>query len=55
MSETNNADVLIVRLVAIQEMNEAWERLKALSQKRQERLFGAHELQNFNRWVTRKT
>ena len=30
-------------------MNEAWERLKALAQKRQEKLYGAHEIQHFNR------
>ncbi|XP_064649219.1 spectrin alpha chain-like isoform X2 [Lineus longissimus] len=33
------------------EMNEAWERLKNLSRHRQERLFGAHEIQRFNRDV----
>jgi spectrin alpha len=31
------------------EVNEAWEHLKKLTQHRQERLFGAHEIQNFNR------
>jgi len=33
------------------EVNEAWARLKQLSLLRQERLFGAHEIQRFNRWV----
>lgn len=32
-----------------QEVNEAWRRLKDLSLLRQERLFGAHEIQRFNR------
>ncbi|XP_067662527.1 spectrin alpha chain-like isoform X1 [Haliotis asinina] len=32
-----------------QEVNEAWQRLKQLSLLRQERLFGAHEIQRFNR------
>ena len=31
------------------EVNEAWQRLKQLSLLRQERLFGAHEIQRFNR------
>ncbi|XP_062606729.1 spectrin alpha chain-like isoform X6 [Saccostrea cucullata] len=31
------------------DVNEAWERLKNLSLLRQERLFGAHEIQRFNR------
>ncbi|XP_021345339.1 spectrin alpha chain-like, partial [Mizuhopecten yessoensis] len=31
-----------------QEINEAWQRLKQLSLLRQERLFGAHEIQRFN-------
>ena len=31
-------------------MNEAWERLKTLSAKRQEKLYGAHEIQHFNRY-----
>lgn len=42
-------------------MNEAWERLKALSLRRQEKLFGAHEIQHFNRdadetiaWIAEK-
>jgi spectrin alpha len=42
-------------------LNEAWERLKGLSLKRQERLFGAHEIQRFNRdadetlgWIAEK-
>ncbi len=30
---------------------EAWERLKSLSLRRQEKLFGAHEIQHFNRHV----
>lgn len=33
----------------LKEINEAWERLKNLSLLRQERLFGAHEIQRFNR------
>lgn len=44
-----------------QEVNEAWQRLKSRSLLRQERLFGAHEIQRFNRdadetiaWVTEK-
>ncbi|KAK3088368.1 hypothetical protein FSP39_018301 [Pinctada imbricata] len=32
-----------------EEVNEAWNRLKQLSLLRQERLFGAHEIQRFNR------
>ncbi|ESO95207.1 hypothetical protein LOTGIDRAFT_202396 [Lottia gigantea] len=32
-----------------QEVNEAWQRLKSQSLTRQERLFGAHEIQRFNR------
>lgn len=32
-----------------QELNEAWERLKKLTQRREARLYGAHEIQNFNR------
>ncbi|KAH9498947.1 hypothetical protein Btru_004017 [Bulinus truncatus] len=32
-----------------QEVNEAWHRLRQLSLLRQERLFGAHEIQRFNR------
>ena len=43
------------------ELNEAWERLKSLSLRRQEKLFGAHEIQHFNRdadetiaWITEK-
>ena len=32
------------------EVNEAWARLKQLSLLRQERLFGAHEIQRFNRY-----
>ncbi|GFO16769.1 spectrin alpha chain [Plakobranchus ocellatus] len=32
-----------------QEVNEAWQRLRQLSLLRQERLFGAHEIQRFNR------
>ena len=31
------------------EMNDAWEKLKQLTLRRQERLFGAHEIQHFNR------
>ena len=33
----------------VQEVNEAWEKLKQLALRRQERLFGAHEIQNFFR------
>lgn len=43
------------------DLNEAWDRLKAQSLKRQERLFGAHEIQRFNRdadesmaWIAEK-
>ncbi|GAB6021924.1 hypothetical protein CHUAL_006087 [Chamberlinius hualienensis] len=43
------------------ELNEAWQRLKMLSSQRQEKLFGAHEIQRFNRdadeaiaWITEK-
>ena len=32
-----------------QEVNEAWKRLRQLSLLRQERLYGAHEIQRFNR------
>ena len=32
------------------EVNEAWQRLRQLSLLRQERLFGAHEIQRFNRY-----
>ena len=42
-------------------MNEAWQRLKNLSLQRQEKLFGAHEIQRFNRdadetiaWIAEK-
>ncbi|ESO09912.1 hypothetical protein HELRODRAFT_156368 [Helobdella robusta] len=31
------------------ELNEAWEKLKNLASKREKSLFGAHEIQNFNR------
>uniref|UniRef100_T1IUQ9 Spectrin alpha chain n=1 Tax=Strigamia maritima TaxID=126957 RepID=T1IUQ9_STRMM len=44
-----------------EELNEAWQRLKALALSRQDRLFGAHEIQRFNRdadetiaWITEK-
>ncbi|XP_076343494.1 spectrin alpha chain-like isoform X2 [Tachypleus tridentatus] len=44
-----------------EELNEAWERLKALTLLRQEKLFGAHEIQRFNRnadetigWISEK-
>ena len=47
--------------IIFQELNEAWERLKGLSLKRQEKLFGAHEIQHFNRdaietlaWIAEK-
>ena len=43
------------------ELNEAWERLKQMALTRQERLFGAHEIQRFNRdadetiaWIAEK-
>lgn len=43
------------------ELNEAWSRLKQLSVMRQEKLFGAHEIQRFNRdadeaisWINEK-
>jgi len=32
-----------------EELNEAWQRLKQLAIVRQEKLFGAHEIQRFNR------
>lgn len=32
-----------------EEVNEAWQRLRQLSLLRQERLYGAHEIQRFNR------
>lgn len=32
------------------EVNAAWQRLKGLAQQRQGRLFGAAEVQRFNRW-----
>lgn len=45
----------------IQDLNEAWTRLKQLTLMRQERLFGAHEIQRFNRdadetvaWISEK-
>lgn len=45
----------------MQELNEAWIRLKQLTLFRQEKLFGAHEIQRFNRdadetvaWITEK-
>ncbi|KAL3244521.1 hypothetical protein MRX96_002280 [Rhipicephalus microplus] len=34
-----------------EELNEAWNKLKSLTLLRQERLFGAHEIQRFNRFV----
>lgn len=44
-----------------EELNEAWNKLKSLTLLRQERLFGAHEIQRFNRdadetitWITEK-
>ncbi|XP_076321230.1 spectrin alpha chain-like isoform X2 [Tachypleus tridentatus] len=44
-----------------EELNDAWQRLKALTLLRQEKLFGAHEIQRFNRdadetiaWITEK-
>ncbi|XP_026324055.1 spectrin alpha chain isoform X1 [Hyposmocoma kahamanoa] len=43
------------------ELNEAWQRLRQMSLMRQERLFGAHEIQRFNRdadetiaWISEK-
>ena len=47
--------------LCLQDLNEAWERLKSLSLRRQEKLFGAHEIQHFNRdadetmvWIAEK-
>lgn len=44
-----------------QELNEAWHRLRQLALVRQEKLFGAHEIQRFNRdadetiaWISEK-
>jgi spectrin alpha len=44
-----------------EELNEAWQRLKQLALLRQEKLFGAHEIQRFNRdadetvaWISEK-
>lgn len=44
-----------------EDLNEAWQRLKQLTLLRQEKLFGAHEIQRFNRdadetiaWITEK-
>ncbi|GFT44789.1 spectrin alpha chain [Nephila pilipes] len=44
-----------------EELNDAWQRLKALTLLKQEKLFGAHEIQRFNRdadetiaWITEK-
>lgn len=34
-----------------EEVNAAWQRLKGLAQQRQGKLFGAAEVQRFNRWV----
>lgn len=49
------------RLNIVQELNEAWQRLRQMSLMRQERLFGAHEIQRFNRdadetiaWISEK-
>ncbi len=42
-------EVNICYIDFIQELNEAWERLKSLSLRRQDKLFGAHEIQHFNR------
>ena len=36
----------------MQEVNEAWERLKMLSVQRQSKLAGAHEIHSFYRWVS---
>ncbi|XP_037079574.1 spectrin alpha chain-like [Pollicipes pollicipes] len=45
-----------------EEMIESWARLKSLALQRQEKLFGAHEIQRFNRdaneaisWINEKT
>ena len=45
----------------IQDLKEAWQRLRQLALARQENLFGAHEIQRFNRdadetvaWITEK-
>jgi spectrin alpha len=44
-----------------EDLNDAWHRLKTLTSLRQEKLFGAHEIQRFNRdadetiaWITEK-
>jgi len=44
-----------------EDLNEAWHRLKSLTLLRQDKLFGAHEIQRFNRdadetiaWITEK-
>ena len=44
-----------------QELKESWQRLRTLALNRQEKLFGAHEIQRFNRdadetvaWITEK-
>lgn len=45
----------------MQELNDSWQRLKQLAVMRQEKLFGAHEIQRFNRdadeaiaWINEK-
>lgn len=54
-------NVLLQTCFAFQELNEAWHRLRQLSLVRQEKLFGAHEIQRFNRdadetiaWISEK-
>ena len=49
------------RCAVPQEMIESWSRLKSLALQRQEKLFGAHEIQRFNRdaneaisWINEK-
>lgn len=51
----------IKMLCYFQELNDSWQRLKQLAVMRQEKLFGAHEIQRFNRdadeaiaWINEK-
>lgn len=53
--------LLIFFILCLQELNEAWQRLRQMALMRQERLFGAHEIQRFNRdadetiaWISEK-
>lgn len=52
---------LQIGIFLFQELNDAWILLKQLALKRQEKLFGAHEIQRFNRdadetvaWISEK-